>query len=206
MNNQMNWDSVFKLWQHGSYTFPKCLDEALSIESVYVEYKHHGYIYGYDWLQNEDADERKQLIAENPTEFLYFTKPSNKGTIQTAQMLVEAQDTEEMAAIWIAATAFELMNKSVHSGVARYANELYYAAIEFLRNRFYLWHHAMRKLVPEIMIPYSVLDSLRCEQAEALIGLIQMNVIMLKGSYTLLHYSSISEDELKDERLHSLRL
>jgi len=206
MLDQMDWDSAYKLWQYGSYSFPKSLVEPISVETVFVEYKNSGYIFGYDWLQNDEASERKQLIAKNPTEFLYFTKPSNKGTIQTAQMLAEAQDMEETAAVWTAATAYELTNYNTQNGVARYANQLYYAAIMFLRQRFELWHHAMRKLVPEIMIPRSVLNSLQCDQAETMMGLIQMNVVMLKGSYTFLRYSSISDAELANEQPHSLRL
>ena len=129
-------------------------------------------------------------------QFLYLTKPSNKGTSHTAQMLEEAADPEERAAIWIAATAFELMDKNVGNGVPRYASQLFNAASVFLGERFYLWHHAMRRRVPELLIPYTVLDSLHCDCAETVMGLIQMNVLMLKGSYSVLRYSSISDEEI----------
>lgn len=83
-------------------TLPRrSLIDPVSVETVFVEYKQDGYIYGYDWLETVEAQERKQLIKKNPIEFLYFTKPTNKGTIQTAEMLVEARNEEELAAIWI---------------------------------------------------------------------------------------------------------
>ena len=55
------------------------------------------------------------------------------------------------------------------------------------------------------MIPNTVLESLRGDEAEPVIGLIQMNAMMLQGSYTLLRYSSLSDEELAKEQPHSLR-
>ena len=99
MFEQMKWENVYELWQRGRYHFPKVLTDPVSTETVFVEYKQDGYIYGYDWLETEEAQERKKLIKKNPVEFLYFTKPTNQGTIQTAEMLIEARNEEELAAI-----------------------------------------------------------------------------------------------------------
>lgn len=200
MFEQMSWDSAYEIWKRGSYYFPESLSEPIIAEPVFVEYSQSGYLYGYDWLRNDEAHERKNLISTNPIQFLYFTKPSNKGTIQTAQMLEEAKNEEECAAIWIAATAFELADSNLENGASRYAHQLHYAALSFLREHYVTWHHAMRKLVPEIMIPYAVLNSLQCNQAETVMGLIQMNVMMLKGAYALLRYSSISDAEIAKEK------
>lgn len=151
-----------------------------------------------DWvfdLFDDEASSRKELIAENPTQFLYFTKPSNKGTIQTAEMLMEAQDEEERAAVWIGATAFELMGSRYTNECYRYAAVLYNAACGFLRQRCGVWHHAMRRLVPEIMIPNAILDSIRYDQPETVMGLIQTNIVMLRGTHTVLLYSSLKDGE-----------
>ena len=65
----------------------------------------------------------------------------------------------------------------------------------------------MRKLVPELMIPDSVLNSLHCDDPDSVRGLIQMNVMMLKGSYFILIYSSIDHPEKKlQSKDHSLHL
>ena len=48
------------------------------------------------------------MIQKNPLGFLYFTQPTNKGTIQTVEILVTAKNEEELAAIWIAAISKEL--------------------------------------------------------------------------------------------------
>lgn len=196
MLKQMKWEEVYDLWQYGGgYHLSKLLSTPIPVESVHVEYEGDGYIYGYDWLQNDEASSRKELIAENPIQFLYFTKPSNKGTIQTAEMLMEAQDEEERAAVWIGATAFELMEGRYTNECYRYAAVLYDAACGFLRQRCGVWHHAMRRLVPEIMIPNAILDSIRYDQPETVMGLIQTNIVMLRGTHTVLLYSSLKDGE-----------
>ena len=201
MFEQMKWENVYELWQRGRYYFPKVLTDHVSVETVFVEYKQNGYIYGYDWLEAEDAQKRKQLIENNPIEFLYFTKPTNKGTIQTAEMLLEAQNEEELAAVWIAATAKELSEYMIGNGVGRYANMLHMAACEFLRTRYVLWHHAMKRLMPDIMIPLPVLENIVCKDAEPVMGLIQMNTVLLKSTWSILRYSSLKDGELLESRL-----
>ena len=111
------------------------------------------------------------------------------------EMLVEAQNEEELAAIWIAATARELSERRSGNGLRRYANMLYIAACDFLQPRYYLWHHAMRRLVPEILIPSSVLESMVCKDPEPVIGVIQMNTVLLKSTWRILRYSSLEEGE-----------
>ncbi len=178
------------------YHFPKALTEPVSAETVFVEYKQDGYIYGNDWLEVTEARERKQLIEKNPTQFLYFTKPTNKGTIQTAEMLMKARNEEERAAIWIAATAKELSEYRGGRNLGYYPRTLHMAACKFLETRYSLWHHAMKRLVPEIMIPSPVLESIVCKGAEPVVGLIQMNTALLKSTWSILRYSSLKDGEI----------
>ncbi len=198
MFEQLEWETIYELWKRSRYHFPKSLSRPVSAETVFVEYQQDGYIYGYDWLENEAARERKQLIQKNPMEFLYFIKPTNKGTIQTAEMLLEARDEEESAAIWIAATAKELSEYWIGSGVGRYAAMLHMAACKFLKTRYDLWHHAMKRIVPEILIPTSVLENIVCKDAAPVVGLIQMNTVLLKSTWSILRYSSLKDEEFPD--------
>lgn len=195
MFEKMTWEDTYKLWHYGCYCFPEILSAPVTAEPVSVEYNGDVYIYGYDWLQNDMAQERKSLIQKSPSEFLYFTKPSNKGTIQTAEMLAEAQSDEERAAVWIAATAKELSESKSGNSLCHYSDMLYMAACNFLKDRYYLWHHAMKRLVPEIMIPQSVLGSIDCKNAEPVMGLIQMNTVLLKSTWSILRYSSLKDGE-----------
>lgn len=209
MTDRMKWEDAYKLWQTGSLSLPASVSAPITPEIVAVNDDREGYVYGYDWLPNTDAQQRKNLISKNPIEFLYFAKPANKGTIMTLHMLAEAQDEEERAAVWIAATAFDLAERQSGQGIARFAQELNSAANTFLIERYgCLWHHAMRKLVPKIMIPYPVLGSMKCDGADAVMGLIQTNVLLIEGSYTPLLYASIDENDPKfqdvtaEHRLH----
>lgn len=196
MFEQMKWENVYELWRMCGYHFPKALTEPVSAETVFVEYKQDGYIYGYDWLEVTEARERKQLIEKNPTQFLYFTKPTNKGTIQTAEMLMKARNEEGRAAIWIAATAKELSEYRGGRNLGYYPRTLHMAACKFLETRYSLWHHAMKRLVPEIMIPSPVLESIVCKGAEPVVGLIQMNTALLKSTWSILRYSSLKDGEI----------
>ena len=113
-------------------------------------------------------------------------------------MLVNAQDKEEQAAIWIAATAKELSGGKYGNSIWRYANLLETAAWEFLETHYYLWHHAMKRLVPDIMIPRAVLENIKCEDVEPVIGLIQMNTILLKSTWSVLRYTSLKDGDFPE--------
>ena len=193
MFEQMKWEEAYSLWRYGSYNFREILSEVVTATPVFVEFNRDGYIYGFDWLPNREAQQRRELIEKNPTEFLYCTEPTHKGTIQTAEMLVKAQSEEELAAIWIAATAKELDDGRYGNGIRPYANMLHMAACEFLQTRYRLWHHAMKHLVPEILIPYAVLENIVFKDVAPAMGLIQMNTVLLKNSWEVLEYSSLKD-------------
>lgn len=132
------------------------LSAPITVKTVFMEYSQDGDFYRFDQLQNKAVQTRKESIERNPLEFLYSTHPTNKGTLQTAEMLMDAQNEEELAAIWIAATTKELYELKYGNGIGRYANILHMAACEFLQTRYYLWQHAMKRLVSEILIPPSL--------------------------------------------------
>lgn len=201
MFEKMKWEDVYRLWNDGCYDFSEILSAPVIAKPIFVEYKedgYDGYIYGFDWLQNNMVEGREELIQKRPLEFLYFTKASNKGTIQTAGMLVEAQSDEERAAVWIAATAKELYECRCGNSILHYSGTLYLAACEFLKDYYYLWHHAMKKLVPKIMIPRSVLENIVCKDAEPIMRLIQMNTVLLKSTWSILRYSSLKDGEIPE--------
>lgn len=194
MLKQMSWKKVYELWnQHSIYSFPE-LNKPLSAEKIHVPcYQRGCYIYGCDWLEKSFAQTRKEILSSDPVNFM-FMDASNKGTIQTAEMLLSAKDGEERAAIWIAATAFEL-TRCCSGSLMEYADMLQRAAHSFLRERYYPWHHAMKKLVPEIMLPRRILKRLTNINAAVALDLIQINTLLLKGNYSILLYSSLEDGE-----------
>ena len=56
----------------------------------------------------------------------------------------------------------------------------------------------MKRLVPEIMVPDSVIKSVVCNDVEPVIGLIQMNTMLLKSTWSILRYSSLKEGNLPE--------
>lgn len=204
MLEQMQWKDAYKLWKYGCLNFgpSKALDSPMAAETVSVDYDVKGsYFYGFDWLSNEEARSRKKLIQNDPVQFVYFTRPTNKETMQTAEMLIEAQSEEELAAIWIAATGKELSENHAGKGVRRYSDMLYMAACGFLADRYYLWHHAMKRLVPKIELPQSLLESITCKDAEPVMALIQMNMMLLKSTYCILRYSSLPDEKWPESHI-----
>lgn len=131
------------------------------------------------------------LIEQDPIGFLYFSHPSNKGTIQTAEMLVDAQNEEEQAAIWIAAAAKELSGNQYGAAIGRYASLFESAAWEFLAPWYYLWHHAMKHLVPDIMIPESVWENIICEVVDP--GSDSNEHHAVKNTWRVLRYTSLKD-------------
>ena len=199
----LDWKDVYESWESGMYYFNKDSD-VINIETVHVDYSYEGnYFWGYDWLSNTETIERKKLIQDRTTEFLLFTQPTNKGTIHTIEMLSEAKTAEERAAIWIAATAFELMDPGYERNISKQARILYRSATQFLRDHFYIWHHAMRKLVPEIMISPWLLERVENCDINTMIGIIQTNMVMLQGNYKVLLYSSLLDETIP--KGHSVR-
>lgn len=200
MFQPIEWNDAYQLWRYTYYEYRDILSAPVTPETIYVKYECGGDVYGFDWLEKDAVQKRKSMIANDPVQFFYFTRPSNKGTIHTAEMLADAQSDEERAAIWIGATAKELVDRHLRNGVSGYADLLYISACSFLRDRFGLWHHAMRRLVPEIMIPRTVLEHLECNDAEPVMALIQMNTLLLQNTWRILRYSSLPEEKIPKYR------
>ena len=89
MIEQIKWKDVYESWKLEGYSFSASPFSPVCAETVFVEYDQGGYIDGYDWLEDSEAQERKLLMEKYPIEFLYFTHPTINGPIQTAGMLVE---------------------------------------------------------------------------------------------------------------------
>lgn len=56
----------------------------------------------------------------------------------------------------------------------------------------------MKRLMPEIMITQSILDNIVCKDAEPVMGLIQMNTVLLENTWSILQYSSLEDEELPE--------
>ena len=195
--SQINWDEIYKHWSLYASSGPAILNTPINLTEIHVNFtKADSVFYGYDWLSHDEYFSRKNLIEKNLPEFLYFTKPTNKGTIHTLRMLMEANDDEERAAIWIYAFAKE-MSEGQGGNIRRYAYQLCNACLDFLSKRYYLWHHAMRKLVPEVFINYNIYLETEFSSVNAIIELARLNAALVLYEYVPVLYSSLNPGERK---------
>jgi len=126
-------------------------------------------------------------------QFLYFSKPTNKGTIHTLNMLINSANDEERAAIWIYTFAREVLEHNADGNIKKYAHQLCDASSGFLSQRYYLWHHAMRKLIPEIFINYNVYMKTEFSTIDAVIELARINAALILHEYVPILYSSLKK-------------
>lgn len=190
----MSWADVYDLWKHCSCALPNVLNEKTPVSILPVKWEcPDSSFYGYDWRTCEDVDRNIDTIRENIMWFLY-DNCSNRGTIHTASLLAEAKTEEEQAAIWIAATAFEL--KDCETSDEYYYSQFYVAARNYLRGKYKLWHHAMRKLVPELPI-WRVLQEKDSPEKYRAMYSVCMNTLLLKQSHKIIYYSSKQEDKAR---------
>lgn len=189
---RLTWKQIYELWKMEELFTRGVASDLLDYETIKVDCKPGYYIYRYAWAEKTDIPN----IKLDPTFELSLTGLLNKGNLHTIEMLLTAQDEEEIAAVWIAATAKELCDSTLGVSVAKYANMIYQEAILFLRTRFHVWHHAMKDLIPTYYITSSIIDSIVCKDATALIGLIRLNTLLIKSNLGIVLYSSLPENEV----------
>lgn len=122
-DENLTWEQVYKHWYLYAGQVPDRLQKPLSVKEIPVAYDREGIFYGFDWLPQKGYEHRKHLIETNITSFLLFTQPTNKGTIHTLQMLLEAKDDEERAAIWLYAFTKDIMDTAQGSAL-RFAYQI----------------------------------------------------------------------------------
>ena len=205
MNNyeDITWEQLYEYWKYNMWDAPQILKTPITFEEIHVEYKGNGYFYGYDWIASAGLQSRKELIESDVNQFLYFTQPSNKGTIHTLQMLAEAKNDEEIAAIWMYAIAFEMLQNGFSGKAKRVVYQICRVTQRFLSKRFWFWHHAMRKLVPEIYTNYLIREA-DLESIESIIEIIVLIASLIRHEYVPVLYSSLKQGERCDE--YSVRL
>ena len=196
LNKEIKWKDLVTLWTHCCINNP-ILEEEMPVEIIKCKaYQEFSCVYGYDFILKNEV----LRIRRNIDSHLLFGTPTNKGTLQTINMLRSAKDDEERMAIWCAAFAKDMQER----GIRLKQNKNYLFWLEekcesFLRERFYIWHHAMKRLTPDIYYGYNICDGIKIETLQALIELIALNAKMVLQDYQLVLYSSLGENETSDK-------
>lgn len=192
---QISWEDVYQIWRLNAPAGPGILREPLHLKEIYVDHTASGsYIYGYDWLPNEEYPARQKMIETYKTGFLYLIEPTHKGTLHTLHMLLETKDDEERAAIWIYAFCKEILD-TPNTSLQRLAFLLCNASRDFLSSRFAFWHHAMKKLVPKIFINFNLIMDTDFRTVNAVMELARLNAALTLYEYTPICYTSLAQDK-----------
>lgn len=200
-----SWEEIYKYWDLYCPYGPTILNSPITPVEIHVDYsKENGVFYGYDWLTRDEFYSRKHTVESNVAQFLYFTKPTNKGTIHTLNMLINSNSDEERAAVWIYAFAKELLDNRAEGNAPAYAYQLCDATRDFIAQNFYLWHHAMKKLVPEIFIQHNIYLETEFHSIKAIIELARLNAALILYEYVPVLYTSLKTGETLPD--YSVRL
>lgn len=180
----MSWEEIYDYWCIYSNYGPSILKEPILPVEMYINFGNMKRIfYGYDWLSLKQYDDRKSMISDNLQQFLYFTKPTNKGTIHTLNMLVNSANEEEQAAIWLYTFSKEIVDRETRGNIGKYAYELCRISLSHLEPHFFLWHSAMKKLVPEILINHNIYSETEFHSLYAVVELARLNAAMILQEY-----------------------
>lgn len=203
---EVTWDEVFQQWRRYRLRFPQLFGD-FPVTRVFVPCQPaDGAFWGYDWIKPEQYEKRIKYVTEYPRAFLHLGDVLNKGTLHTLHMLAETKSDEERAAIWISAFLYDVLDsRIIHSDTGGFTYKLYSASYEILRSKYYLWHHAMRKLVPEIFLGYEFLAHVSFDSWEPFIEMAAIHAEIVMNRYVAVLYSSLEDDTQLSKEL-SLRL
>ena len=160
------------------------------------------HMFGMDGLELLETVKRlwsdcRVVMLTGYSDFEYVQTALNHGA--DAYVLKTQDDAELLSAVDKCVGMIEDARCTVSlTELANQAMQSSMAACEFLGTRYYLWHHAMKRLVPEIMISSSVLENIVCKDAEPVVGLVQMNTVLLKSTWSILRYSSLKDGEIPE--------
>jgi len=197
-NIDISWSKIYNIWENTIlYSFNE-LQQPIKFSKIPIEkckLNNDYYIKGYDWILNTEYDAKIEYVVNKTNEWLYFGSSINKGTITTAQYLAEAFDKKELvAAILIYTCTHELYERLPDKWRGKSAKLLHSVNSEaflYLREKDYTWHHAMKKLIPDLFLSYDFLEHINLDTADILIELIAVISSLILKFYSIAYYYTI---------------
>lgn len=195
MMEEMNytWQEIYDEWKMISNYIPT-VNERLFVNKVKINHwnREGEYFHGLDWILNEDFDKRIDYVANRTDSFVMFGDCLNKGTLTTLEYLINTQDRETRAAIWIYAfirDATERIVKNWCGDGYRVVQAIESACLLYLKKKKLEWHPAMKKLLPEICFSYQFLNAVKVEDKR-----IFLELAVLAADYIQMHYKVAEYD------------
>ena len=203
--SELEWGALLREWEHFCKKYPE-IQMDMPVQKVACKSYQPGVnIYGYDIIPKKEVENWIKKIDS----IMLFGKPTNKGTLHTIYMLRSAKTNEERMAIWCAAFAKDLFECGWRfKGDEDFLSKLSFQCESFLHKKFEMWHHAMKRLTPEIYYGFNICHGVKIETWEALVEMIALNAKMVLQDYQLVVYSSWGEEEVpaRAEEFFNVRL
>ena len=202
--NFITWEEIYKLWKSiCEYSYDDLLEKVnvikIPIESSKLPSGQ--FMKGYDWIRNNYLKTRIKYVTESPIEFLLFGEKCNKGTLTTAEYLDKAgEDLDLLSAIWIYAASKDVLDRlpdKWRGDMYRVLYSIHSEAAQVLRDRDMTWHFAMKKMLPEKILSYPFVDSIRPEddmRLHVVLEILAVNSLLIFREYTLVYYYTVKED------------
>ncbi|QKY70199.1 hypothetical protein [Lentibacillus sp. CBA3610] len=193
----VKWKDIYVNWKLIAGRLAPELLEPVHLEHIKFQYEDTNHsIYGYDWIYKDDYKERINEVTKNSFSFLFFGDSLNKGTLQTADYLIKAKDDSELlAAVWLYSFITDILNdlpENLRGNSFRWLRAVQHGILSKLKDKNMLWHHSMRRLLPEFYFSY-VLDDLEIKGYDSIIELGVINAKLIKNHYVIVLYNSYRE-------------
>lgn len=199
------WEEIYRCWKIYTSLNLSIVNSPIIVKDIFVPYTGGiGFFYGYDWIHKDDYEERINLVTVQNDIFMLFGSSLNMGTLHTLKMLAETEDKEEQAAIWLYTFTFEMLPKVNHENrkILKVINS---ASRYFLQNKFEIWHHAMRRLIPNVFFDEEIFDNATITSYAPIVEFAVANAALIIYEYIPVLYNSQS-DFSKPDSDYSLRV
>ena len=197
-NMDISWDKIYSIWERTILYSFKELSQPITFSKIPIDKANLNngyYVKGYDWILNTEYDERINYVVNRTNEWLYFGSSLNKGTITTAQYLAEAYDNKELVAAILIYTCthelYESLPDEWRGNSARLLDSVNLAALIYLHEKGYVWHHAMKKLIPDLFLSHHFLEHIKLENENILIELIAVISTLILKTYSIVYYHTL---------------
>lgn len=158
-------------------------------------------IYGYDWVEKEQAEKIKNMAQNDTYQWMYSYKPCEKRLRLTSQYLMEAESKEIKTAVFIYSLLMELDNIYselwAKSGSYKYIENLQDAAWLALPSE-YRWHHNMKKLLPDLGITKKLLRNIVIDKYNIIFDIANIVLNHIVNNYTILYYYTLKIEDDKN--------
>lgn len=192
-HEELPWENIFDCWKRLALIYEPNLLFPINVKQIhvvnYIKQEKGDYFYGYDWIHKSQYEKRIEQAVHHTTHSMLFGTCLNKGTLHTLETLNEAKDnTEDCAAIWLYAFTSDVLNSDILRGYS--IVDVQYKSQKHIWEKYPMWHHAMRKLLPEICFSYEFLHDLNIDSYKKTIELAVISSAQILNNYIAVEYDS----------------